>query len=194
MFNTDKKQSREQLIQLLGSWDSFSQHKSKIESCCTCYNVCLHLNSAYYSKLQSVINQRKKTANLSAACVGEGNTGRWLDSHGQKVKINQTLCVGSAAGSSSLRAFEQVGPQRGPVAQLSLSCKSAAVQDMTATALAGPLRGVEHFQGNHLKNDNLWHCWDINYTLHPCKNKPKQSVRQKTSSSLTSCLVWSSSI
>ena len=52
---------------------------------------------------------------------------------------------------------------RGPVAQLSLSCKSAAVQNMTATALAGPLRGVEHFQGSHLKNDNLRHWWDINY-------------------------------
>ena len=36
----------------------------------------------------------------------------------------------------------------------SLSCKNAAVQDMTATALAGPLRGVEHFLGNGLKNDN----------------------------------------
>lgn len=56
-----------------------------------------------------------------------------------------------------------------PTAQLSLSCKSAAVQDMTATALAGPLRGVEHFQGNHLKNDNLRHCWDINYMLYSWK-------------------------
>lgn len=36
----------------------------------------------------------------------------------------------------------------------SLSCKNAAVQDMTATALEGPLRGVEHFLGNGLKNDN----------------------------------------
>lgn len=40
----------------------------------------------------------------------------------------------------------------------SLSCKSAAVQNMTATALAGPLRGVEHFQGNDLKNDNAGSC------------------------------------
>lgn len=56
------------------------------------------------------------------------------------------------------------------MAQLSLSCKSAAVQDMTATALAGPLRGVEHFQGNHLKNDNLWHRREINYTLHRGKS------------------------
>lgn len=37
---------------------------------------------------------------------------------------------------------------------LSLSCKNAAVQDMTATALEGPLRGVQHFLGNGLKNDN----------------------------------------
>lgn len=44
------------------------------------------------------------------------------------------------------------------MAQLSLSCKSAAVQNMTATALAGPLRGVEHFQGNDLKNDNAGSC------------------------------------
>lgn len=40
------------------------------------------------------------------------------------------------------------------VTRLSLSCKNAAVQDMTATALERPLRGVEHFQGNGLKNDN----------------------------------------
>lgn len=40
----------------------------------------------------------------------------------------------------------------------SLSCESAAVQNMTATALAGPLRGVEHFQGNDLKNDNAGSC------------------------------------
>lgn len=110
----------------------------------------------------TICPQAKKTAKLSAAC-GE-NTGRWLDSHGQKVKINQMLCVLSAAGSLWARRSTE-----GPLAQLSLSCKSAAVQDMTATALAGPLRGVEHFQGNHLKNDNLWHRWDINYTLHPWK-------------------------
>lgn len=50
-------------------------------------------------------------------------------------------------------------------AQLSLSCKNTAVQNMTATALAGPLRGVEHFQGNDLKNDNAGSLCDINYTL-----------------------------
>lgn len=37
---------------------------------------------------------------------------------------------------------------------LGLSCKNAAVRDMTTTALQGPLRGVEHFLGNGLKNDN----------------------------------------
>lgn len=37
---------------------------------------------------------------------------------------------------------------------LSLSCKNAAVQDMTATAVQGPLLGVEHVLGNGLKNDN----------------------------------------
>lgn len=40
------------------------------------------------------------------------------------------------------------------VMRLSLSCKNAAVQDMTTTALLGPLRGVEHFLGNGLKNEN----------------------------------------
>lgn len=37
---------------------------------------------------------------------------------------------------------------------LSLSCKNAAVPDMTATALEGPLLGVEHFLGNGMKNYN----------------------------------------
>lgn len=38
---------------------------------------------------------------------------------------------------------------------VSLSCKNAAVQDMTITALEGPLRGVKHFLGNGLKNENV---------------------------------------
>lgn len=62
-----------------------------------------------------------------------------------------------AAAASEPRSLGASRSAERPVAQLSLSCKSAAVQDMTATALAGPLRGVEHFQGNHLKNDNLRH-------------------------------------
>lgn len=37
---------------------------------------------------------------------------------------------------------------------LSLSCKNAAVQDMTTTPLLGPLRDVRHFLGNGLKNEN----------------------------------------
>ncbi|MEQ2222844.1 hypothetical protein ILYODFUR_030584 [Ilyodon furcidens] len=43
--------------------------------------------------------------------------------------------------------------REGSVMCLSLSCKNAAVQDMTATVLEEPLLGVEHFLGNGLKND-----------------------------------------
>lgn len=65
------------------------------------------------------------------------------------------LCAVSPAGKTGQRVSKSAEML---VAQLSLSSESAAVQDMTATALAGPLRGVEHFQGNHLKNDNPGHC------------------------------------
>ena len=58
------------------------------------------------------------------------------------------VCVYCVATSSKLVHREM------SVTRLSLSCKNAAVQDMTATALEGPLRGVEHFLGNGLKNDN----------------------------------------
>lgn len=64
------------------------------------------------------------------------------------VGLCMCVCVYCVAVSSKLVHREM------SVTCLSLSCKNAAVQDMTATALEGPLRGVEHFLGNGLKNDN----------------------------------------
>lgn len=68
-----------------------------------------------------------------------------------------------------LDAFEQEKSTERSATQPSLSCKSAAVQNMTATALVGPLRGVEHFQGNDLKNDNAGSCAILIVTREPGK-------------------------
>lgn len=71
-------------------------------------------------------------------------------------KINQRLVHRrEQLAKPSTGAFEREGSaERKERCGPSLSYESAAVQNMTATALARPLRGVEHFQGNDLKNDN----------------------------------------
>lgn len=71
-----------------------------------------------------------------------------LTAAGLGLCVGLCVCVYCVAMSSKLVHREM------SVTCLSLSCKNAAVQDMTATALEGPLRGVEHFLGNGLKNDN----------------------------------------
>lgn len=87
--------------------------------------------------------------------------GRWHLSNSQRLEVKKLIKDFHIAVTSwhswPLSRWAKKSTER-RMAQLSLSCKSAAVQNMTATALAGPLRGVEHFQGNDLKNDNAGSC------------------------------------